>query len=1007
MGLEAGGLSLVLGRLLLAWGRELGGASLERYLELGGFEGFRREADLAPLRVIADLRSSGLRDRGGYADPVYLKWQRFSRSREPGVLVVDAADYDPGSQAWVTLLGENPFALVEALYTAAAVFGAPTIQVLMPQEMAVFEHVLLNAFEQAAMAGLGGERPPKLELVPNSQPSIFSAGPELGDPNEPALVHSLETWYHIALAFSLGPEYYASLRAGSEAGTRLITLGGEIDKPGLIEAPPTARLWPLVQTMGHGVRPGVTPLALAIDGGMGGFLPPIDDEVSLVPEELAAAGVNPGLSTLSVLPKGHCMVDQTRRMLYRYWQLAGTEPSESRGLITRALRLVVEITRGKSRPAHLTELETLARRMASEGLAPAWPLLTSITYFRDHWRDHIAGEQCPAGLCLHKPLAPCHNTCPAGIDIPSFLAHIGRHEYEQAVEVIASDNPLPYACGLVCPAPCEGACLRQGVDDAVSIRAMKAVAAKKTLAKGEYPMGASQAPSGKRVAVVGSGPAGLTAARFLAAMGHEVEIFEAQDYPGGMLRYGIPAYRLPHEVIDAEVRQIQNLGVKITTGYQVENIAQLRAQGFDAFFLGVGTQLSRMIPIDGADQPFVLGGLDFLKEVRRGENPHVGPRVVVVGGGNVAIDVALSARRQGGKRVDMVCLEKRREMPAHIHEVQTAIAEGVDVHNSWGPKAIHPDGSMDFIYCSDVFDDRGRFNPSFNPERTMTLNGDHIILAIGQATDLACVEEGSEVKVDRGLICADQWTLATGEEGVFSAGDVVTGPRTAVDAVGGGKRAAMAIDAYLRGESLDPDWSDREAREVVPPLGTDAQRRTFTRRTEISLLDVEDRQGNYHQVELGLNDEQADDEAARCLRCDLCIGCGLCQLVCSEVGAEALRLAETDADRLAFTEYTRPSGHCIGCGACSQACPTGAIRVEDKNGIRRTIITGTVVREQEVLTCEGCGGSYAPLDYLNHLRQRSGPDTLQHLDRGICPACARATRAEELAGGHLFILSQP
>ncbi len=1005
MGTDANVLSLVLGRTLLAWSQELGEPTIEHYRRLGGFEGLERVARLNQLEVIAELRSSGLRDRGGDTDPVYLQWQRFSRTHQPGVLVVDAVEYDAAGQAWLTLLSQNPFGLVEGLFCAAQVFGVNRCQVLMTPEMEVFEHLLLNAVEQAAEVGLAGVEPPSLELVSDQEPSIFMAGHRPGEEPGPVLRHSLETWYHIALAFLLGPERMGELRREGHAGTRLVTLSGEVNNPGLVEVPVGGGLAQVVHTIGGGFRDAVEPLALAVDGGMGGFLPPSGGDITLAQEELAAAGVNPGLGTVQLLGADHCIVDQTRRMLYRYWNLSRNFDSPSRNLITRGLRMVVEISRGKGLPAHLVELEALGRTMAAEGLAPAWPLITALTYFRKQWRDHVSGGTCPAGICLEKPLAPCHRTCPAGIDIPAFLALIGHHRYDESIEVITTDNPLPYACGLVCPAPCEGVCLRQQVDQPVSIRAMKAVASKKTLAEGHYPWGPPAESSGKRVAIVGAGPAGLAAARFLAAQGHQVEIFEAQDEAGGMLRYGIPAYRLPHDVINAEVAEIERLGVRIHTGTQVEDLDVLRRQGFDAIMLGVGTQLSRMIPIDGADQPFVLGGLDFLKQVRRGEDPRVGPRVVVVGGGNVAIDVALSARRQGGKRVDMVCLEKRREMPAHPHEIDTAIAEGVDIHNSWGPKSIAADGAVTFIHCPQVFDERGRFNPTFNPERTLTLHGDHVILAIGQATDLACVEAGSHVEVERGLIRADQWTMATAEPGVFSAGDVVTGPRTVVDAVGGGKRAAAAIDAYLRGQQLPEDWRDRDHRQVVPPLKTDAIKRTNTRRTAISMLDVEDREGNYHQVELGLTDQQADDEAARCLRCDLCIGCGLCQLVCAEVGAEALRLGDTEADRLAFTEYTRPSTRCIGCGACSQVCPTGAIRVEDSGKVRRTSITGTVVREQELVTCEECGKPYAPLSYLKHLKARGGPDYHEHIDRHICSPCARRHRAEELAGGHLFILS--
>jgi formate hydrogenlyase subunit 6/NADH:ubiquinone oxidoreductase subunit I len=371
--------------------------------------------------------------------------------------------------------------------------------------------------------------------------------------------------------------------------------------------------------------------------------------------------------------------------------------------------------------------------------------------------------------------------------------------------------------------------------------------------------------------------------------------------------------------------------------------------------------------------------------------------VVVVGGGNVAIDVALSAIRQGGHRVDMFCLEKRREMPASTHEVEQAIAEGVAINNSWGPVKVSGDGVVTFQRCTRVFDERGRFSPQFDSERLFNIKADTVLLAIGQATDLACVEEGSLVETERGMICTDE-TLATNEEGVFAGGDVVHGPQTVVMAIRAGKRGAAAIDAYLKGGKIDPTVGTPLRREDAATLEVGADKRTRLRRADIPYVDVEDRRGNFQHIELGLNDDMAHDEASRCLRCDLCIGCGLCQLVCSEVGAEALRLQDTKADRLAFNDFTRPSTRCIGCGACHQVCPTGAIKVEDEGFHRRTVITGTVVKDHELLHCTKCDKPYMPQVYLDHLKKRVGPATVAHVDRKLCPACAREQRALELAG---------
>ena len=569
------------------------------------------------------------------------------------------------------------------------------------------------------------------------------------------------------------------------------------------------------------------------------------------------------------------------------------------------------------------------------------------------------------------------------------MAHLGHGDYRSTIEVIRRDNPLPLTCGLVCPAPCESACVRGGSNGAVFIRPLKAKAAEHCLANGGYPKPDIAPDTGRRIGIVGSGPAGLTAAYYLRTFGHNVEIVESQEKAGGMLRYGIPAYRLPPEMLDQELDQIQVLGIPIRTNTRVDDLDAFR-KNYDAVFLGLGTQKSRPLVIDGVQQPFVLGGIDFLRSVHSGEPVRVGPRVVVVGGGNVAIDVALTALRQGAKHVDMVCLEKRREMPASPHEIENAVAEGVQLHPGWGPVRIDDDGAVTFQFCERTHNDNGDFDPTFDTGRLLTLEGDHVILAVGQGTDLAGIEDDG-VKVTHGFIVADPKNLMTSVPGVFAGGDVEHGPRTVVEAVRSGKIAAASIDAWLRGEPIDPSAGQPVRRADVIPLRVRADDRTHLPRAVMPERSVEEvlGRGNYVQIEEGLTDVMAHDEAHRCLRCDVCIGCGLCMAVCSEMGIEALRMADTPAGRLAYFDFKRPADLCIGCGACTQVCPTGAIHLEDRDGIRRTVITGTVVREQPLLSCSECGTPTVTPAHRDFIRDRLPDHMVAVLDRELCPACAR------------------
>jgi NADH-quinone oxidoreductase subunit F len=953
--------------------------------------GLARARELTAIQRLQFIQESGLAESSGAGEPLYVAWRRFLRGRGPSVLVIDATGFDVRARGAAAVLDGASRLLAEGVLIAAGLRESRTVELRLPAELSGHEAALLNAVD--ALRSLAHVSTPRmqLEVQRDSRPRPWAEGHAVDGSR---LIHTPETWCRIALMFAGTPGLDASL----------LTLRRGVKQRGVVELAHAENLRGQLEGWGGGVEVDGEDPVLVFDDGLGGFLPLSAAEVSCEPLSLASAGVVPVPSTVMVMAEGVCLVRQTRRALYRHWQLAADdEAAEVRPLLARAARLVAEITLARGDAAHLASLDEVALELAAQGLAAAWPLGSSLRYYREQWERHARRESCPEGLCLEHQAAPCHGTCPANIDIPSFIAQIGHGDYRAAIEVIRRDNPLPLTCGLVCPAPCESACVRAGSNGAVFIRPMKAKAAEHCLADGGYPQPEIAPATGKRIGVVGSGPAGLTAAYYLRTFGHEVEILEEQEKAGGMLRYGIPAYRLPPDLLDRELDQIRALGIEIHTSAEVASLDTFRTD-YDAVFLGLGTQRSRLIPIEGVHQSFVLGGIDFLRAVRGGEPVRVGPRVIVVGGGNVAIDVALTALRQGAKHVDMVSLEKRREMPASPHEIENAVAEGVRLHPGWGPIRIEQDGEAIFQFCEQVHDEHGQFDPKFDAARLLTLEADHVILATGQGTDLRILDD-SAVENTHGFILTDPASLMTKVPGVFAGGDVEHGPRTAVEAVRSGKIAAHAIDAWLREADLDQSTGTAVRRDDVLPLHVVAGDRTHLPRAVMPERRVEEvlGQGNYVQIEEGLTDAMAHDEARRCLRCDICIGCGLCMAACSEMGVDALHMADTEAGRLAYFDFARPAELCIGCGACTQVCPTGAIRIEDEVGlfsgdalgggttdlVRRTIITGTVVCEQPLLSCSECGAPTQTPAHRQFIRDRLPDHMATLLDRELCPSCAR------------------
>ena len=490
--------------------------------------------------------------------------------------------------------------------------------------------------------------------------------------------------------------------------------------------------------------------------------------------------------------------------------------------------------------------------------------------------------------------SPCTFTCPAGIKAHGYVSLSRSGEFERAFDLVLEATPLAGSLGRACYAPCEGECTRGSLEGPVPIRRIKRFIADRHYAAGSGMRASAGEASGKKVAVVGSGPAGVTAAWQLALAGHEVVVFEAAARAGGMLRLTIPAYRLPGEVVDDDLANLTGLGVQIRTNTKITDLDVLRSEGFEAILLAVGTHGSARLRVPGEDQDGVVPALGFLAQAKLGELESLaGRQVVVVGGGNVAVDAARTARRLGADSVRMVALESRAEMPAHEAEIAETLDEGIEIDNSWGVTELTGSGHVDGLMlrrCTAVFDAAHQFAPAFDDTVTHALPAGLVITAIGMFADTT--DFGLATHHNRTL-AVDPGTLRTSGPDVFAAGDTVTGPSMITTAVGQGRRAAFMIDRFLRDQPLDPTEFDRR----LPMAAQDdvlARQHSHSRRDPLAPLEVTPTLG-FDELEPGLTEQEVTESTARCLDCGVCSECHACLDVCP---ADAIHL-DTVEERVA------------------------------------------------------------------------------------------------------------
>jgi len=718
--------------------------------------------------------------------------------------------------------------------------------------------------ETALIASIEGKRG-----MPRSRPPFPATSGLWG---RPTLINNVETFANIRHIVLKGAKWFSNIGMDGNKGTKIFALSGKVKNTGLVEIPLGITIGELVFDIGGGIPGGKKFKAVQTGGPSGGCIPGEYLNTPIGYESLKALGSIMGSGGLIVLDEDTCVVNLTRFFIEFTTSESCGKCVPCRVGLRQMLGILDKITQGKAVIEDLDLLEYLAKSVAKTALcglgqtAPN-PVLTTLRYFRNEYEAHILERKCPAAVCAALFVTACQTSCPADVDVSSYVTHIANGDFEKAFYVHMQANPLPGVCGRVCYAFCENKCRRTQSDKPVAIADLKKFIADYALEKG-ISIPPPKDPKKEKIAIIGSGPAGLSCAFYLTRLGYLPVVYEALSVAGGMLAIAIPEYRLPRQVLFSDIERIKKAGVKIKVSWPVEDLEVLFEMGHRAIFIASGASEGQELELEGKDIQGVTTGIEFLGNGSLYGFKRIEGNVVVVGGGNSAIDSARSALRLGAKSISIVYRRTKNDMPAVTEEIAAALEEGVNILDRTLPIRIVGNKRVEGIECvrmkSVEFEPSGRkrFVPLENSE--FLLQADTVIISIGQRPKLEFLNK-SKVKVNRwGFIEVDPLAMATSQEGVFAGGDVTTGPADVIHAIAAGRKAAMAIDKYLGGRGVLVD----EERKVVETNYDESEYLKEKPRQISSIISLEERKVSFKEVKSGFTLEQAIEEAKRCLHCD-------------------------------------------------------------------------------------------------------------------------------------------
>ncbi|HUW19743.1 MAG TPA: NADH-ubiquinone oxidoreductase-F iron-sulfur binding region domain-containing protein [Sedimentisphaerales bacterium] len=924
-------------RRLLSWNEKVDPIRIYDYIEAGGYSALAKVfAAGEPSRVVEEVKRSGLRGRGGGGFPTGLKWELLARqSGKAGkFLVCNADEGDPGAYMDRSVLEGNPHSIIEGMIIGAYGTGATEGITYVRKEYPLAIRHLGVALQQARELGLLGEDILgtgflfDIRLVKGA--GAFVCGEEtalirsvegkMGEPRQrppfpiqkgingrPTAINNVETWANIPLIFRLGAEEFAKVGTKNNSGTKIFSLVGKIKNTGLVEVPMGITIKEIVYDIGGGPVGKARIKAVQTGGPSGGCIPADMFDLPVDYDSLTQAGSIMGSGGMIVMDNNTCMVDVARYFMNFLKDESCGKCFTCRKGTQRMYEILDDISKGEGKLEHIELLKELAEvvkdtTMCGLGQTASNPVLSTLRYFPDEYTRHVVDKKCEAFVCRELAGAPCQTACPVGTEVWRYVALIEKGRYEEAYQVIRDANPFPSVCARVCDRKCETRCNHAvSGGEAIAVRALKRFVTDRVDPSVYKPARAPQYNrDGHRIAIIGSGPAGLSAAHCLSLLGYKPTLIESENQPGGMLVSCIPAYRLPRDVLSKEIESLLDENITLRCGTTLGpdvTIDELFKDSFRAVFLAIGADKSWRLDIEGEDTKGVYPSMHFLKAFNlRGEELAKG-HVGIVGGGNSAVDAARVAMRQ--KAVRSVTLLYRRtyqEMPAYAEEVEAALEEGIKLETLVSPvkiryiEAARAEGVRVETFVSPIkidsrhgrladircirnklgdIDSSGRRRPVPIPGTEFTIPLDTLIVAIGERPDSDCLASmGLEVGKS-GVLHVDAETLCTNRPGVFAGGDLVTGPNTVVDAVAMGKKAASVIDRYINGKELREPPRLKLPEIFVEPAALGGEEYQEAARSEPATLPAKSRKKNFAEVEMTLSVEQATREARRCLRCDL------------------------------------------------------------------------------------------------------------------------------------------